>query len=482
MSKSEIEFNSLFYPKTIAIVGASKNKIGGSKYYFALLNSGFIKDPSNVFLINPKFTELHGQRVYKSLHDPDLPKPIDLVIIAVPAPVVPKVVVECDGVAKFAVIYSSGFGEAGRKDLDVELKAAIESNTMTRFIGPNCLGIINPYSKLSIYPNWELYPGNISYIAMSGGTMARLYFFLISLNLGFNNVISIGNTYDLSISDFIDYFNEDEKTKTIALYLESITDGRRFMKTAQKTTPNKPIVLWKGGRSEKGIKAAFSHTGGLAGSNEVWIAMCKQSGILLADHFELFLDLTQIANIRPITPHNLNVAIVVCGGGLGVEFTDVFESQGLNIPDLSVETKEKLSAILPPVNTNFNNPVDLGEYGYHPAMFAKALKIVMQDENIGSVVFVREPERFKLISKLMEIPDPQQMTIDSLKVIISEFNKPIFCNPSANSARIEDYQDRHSFELDMIEAGIPIINYATNIPKIIMQLYYYGRFLKNSKK
>ena len=474
------DFTPLFYPKSIAIIGASKNKLGGSKFLMALQSSGYIEDGGKVYLINPKFQELFGFPVFPNLMDSNIPKPIDLAIIAVSAKFVPSIVKQCNKICKFAVIYTSGFGESGNIILDNDLKDAIAS-VDTRFIGPNGLGVLNPYSKLAIYPRWGQSKGQISWVAQSGGTMARLYLNLGPMNIGFHNVVSIGNAYDISITDLLTHFHLDPITKTIALYLESIPDGREFMRIAQAITPTKPIVLWKGGQSIRGVQATLSHTGGLAGSYEIWKAMCKQSGIMLADHFEFFQDLVKVVSLRPNVPKNLNVAILVAGGGIGVEFTDMFEKMGLTIPDFEPQTITGLKELFPPVNTSFNNPIDLGEYGYDPRLFAQAFKLVLADRNISSVVFVREPERFNIISKMLDIDDAGQMTIDSLAKIIQTTDKPVFCNPSPNRNTVEAYEIRYNFQLQMIKAKIPVIEIPTNIPKIILQLYDYGKFLESRK-
>jgi acyl-CoA synthetase (NDP forming) len=484
MSETNNSFHSLFYPKTIAIVGASENPIGGIKYLQAMRLSGYLADGGQIYLINPKYKELQGLPVYPDLADPNIPQPLDMVIIAVSAPHVPGIIRSCHNRAKYAIIYTSGFGESENRDLEIELRKAMEESNV-KVIGPNGLGILNPLSKVVVYPKFPLCKGDeqhlISYIAQSGGTMSRFYIYLGSLGLGFHNVVSIGNAYGISPTELIQYFATDEKTTTIALYLESIVNGREFMQTAKKITPLKPILLWKGGQSDRGIKATFSHTGGLAGSYKVWQAMAHQSGIIMADHFELFADLGQVIHIRPICPENLNVAIIVAGGGIGVEFTDVFERNGLNIVDLSPETQAALAKQFPSINTNFKNPVDLGEYAYVPSLFSAAMKIIMKDPNIGSVVFVREPERFGIISAQLGIEDPQKETIDGLVKILKKFPKPVFCNPSTNSESTEAFAARNSFQIEMIKAGIPVINYIQNVPPIIKELYHYGRFLSRTK-
>jgi acyl-CoA synthetase (NDP forming) len=473
-----IKFEPLFYPKTIAIIGASENKVGGIKYYFAMKSVGFFEKGGKMYLINPKLKELFGEPVFPSIDDPAIPNPIDLAIVAVPAKFVPDVIRKCHNRVKFAVIYTSGFSESGFDDIDRDLKLAIKESNVG-VIGPNGLGIISPAGNLVIYPKIPLFEGNISYIAQSGGTATRLYIYLGYIGIGFRNVVSIGNAYGTSPQELLEYYNEDPGTKTIVLYLESVKNGRKFMETAKKITPKKPIILWKGGQTERGMKATFSHTGGLAGSFSVWQAMAKQCGIMMADHFELFADLVQVTNIRPIFPKNLNVAVVVAGGGIGVEFTDLFEKNGLKVPDLSERTQKRLGKLFPNINTNFQNPCDLGEYAYIPAMFTEAMGIILKDENIGSVVFVREPERFDIISANLNVANPQEETIMGLVDVLKSYPKPVFCNPSANADTESAFKARNDFQKQMIKAGIPVVNYITNIPKIIQQLYQYGKFLEH---
>ncbi len=484
------EFRPLFYPKSVAIIGVNKNPAGGLKYYRALSGDGYLpseKYPENeynrnnkIYLINPKYADegLFGLEVYSSLDDKRIKKPVDLVIIAVSAKHVPEALEQCNGKAKFAVIYTSGFREAGEEELDIKLRDTI-ARIDTRVIGPNCLGVINPYSGLSVFPGWLMFKGGVSYISQSGGTMARLFLYNSTIGIGFNNVVSIGNAYDITINELLKYFQDDDMTEVVALYLESIDNGREFFKITRQLSKQKPIVLFKGGQTDTGNQATFSHTGGLAGSYKSWQALAKQNGIMLVDHFELFADMVQVATIQPIPPKNLNVCILAAGGGIGVEFTDNFVKAGLKVPELSQKTQEELAKSFPPVNTNFKNPCDLGEYGYVPTLFAKAMKIVLADPNIGSVVFVREPERFPILSANLGIEDPSKLTIDSLKRVLKRADKPVFCNPSPNKDTKESYALRKEFKDAMVAAGIPVIDYFINIPEIIKQLYNYGKFLNS---
>jgi hypothetical protein len=145
---------------------------------------------------------------------------------------------------------------------------------------------------------------------------------------------------------------------------------------------------------------------------------------------------------------------------------------------------QALGEVFPDVNTNFKNPIDLGEYGYEPRLFARAMRIVLNDQKVGSIVFVREPERFRIISKLLDIPDPQKMTIDSITEVLKEGNgstKPVLCNPSANKESVDMFTARWEFQKAMIQAGLPVINYIANIPHVLNELYQYGLYLERNR-
>ncbi len=481
--QSNPDFETLFHPRSVAIVGASESPAGGSRYLLAMQSSGFTDKGGKVYLVNPKYKgkELFGVPVYGELRDPAIPKPVDIVIVSVPAKFVPQVVRDCQGLARFGVVFTSGFMESGNETLDKELRDAIFSGR-TRWIGPNCLGVLNTESRVAIYEELSMIPGNVSFVAQSGGHMMRSIMFLSSLGIGFNSALSIGNAYDVSPSEIIDYYSRDGKTKVVAMYVEAMKDGHRLMEIAKQVTWEMPVIIWKGGSSERGKLAAASHTAGIAGSFDVFKGACKQNGVIWADHFELFLDYIQTAAIRPKFPRNLNVGIVAAGGGIGVEMTDSFVSLGLNVPDLHPMTQERLAKLFPGINTSFKNPVDTGETGYFPDKFAAALKLVCEDPNIGSVVFVREPERFPLLGKMFGLKDPERQTIESLRTIAAESPLPMFCTPSANSDETQNFQHRHEFQVKMIQAGIPVVNFMPNIARIIKRMYDYRQYLVKRKK
>jgi len=316
---------------------------------------------------------------------------------------------------------------------------------------------------------------------MSGGNTGRLTTWLVTQGMGINNAVSIGNSIDLTATDFINYFREDPKTKVIALYLESVPNGRKFMKALKAATLKKPVVLWKGGQTEVGQKATVSHTGGLAGSYEIWKSMAYQTGSFLADYFEMFADFVTCLSLDYYLPNDENVAILVCGGGISVEYADMCIKAGLKVPELSKETQNKLAEVFPSVNVSFRNPLDLGEYGYVPHYFDKALRIVAKDPNISSILYVREAERFILFQDVIGIPNMDQLTIKLLIESSKIIKKPLFCSMSPNGQELEHYEPRFNFKVAMLKNNLAVVDLVPHACELIKQMVRYKRYLDAHK-
>ncbi|MEX2683685.1 MAG: CoA-binding protein [Candidatus Sigynarchaeota archaeon] len=490
MSETPIDFTPLFYPKTMAVIGASTNPVGAVKYVKAHLNSGIKIFPVNS---NPKYTELEGLPVYRSVVDikPD----IDLAIIGVPKEFVPGVIDDFQRkVVKFAVIFTSGFKESGRDDLEKAILAKIKS-VKTRFIGPNCLGVYHPKGHLTYFPSFTAGPelaGNVSFISQSGGHTAKTNLYLITRGVKFAKTVSIGNAIDVSPDDFLPYFKEDPDTAVVAYYIESSRNGKLFMDRLRSITPVKPVVIWKGGQGSVGNTATASHTGELAGNYRLWQAMAKQSGAILAEDFDLMADLLTMFSFKLPLPRSNRIAIVACGGGNAVETADIFEAGGFKIPELQEETKKKIGKFIPDINSSFTNPVDLGEYGYVPDYFANAVDIVARDPNVDAVVYIKESSRFPMfsINFLMSAEEYEAKTIKTL-VSINEKNKtegrniPLYLNDPLISESLESFQWRVSFRDKLAALGIPVFNRVDVLMKAIKKAHEYQKFLddiKNRKK
>ena len=236
-------------------------------------------------------------------------------------------------------------------------------------------------------------PGSVGGFSQSGSFVDYLVWFLATKGLRFSSIVSCGNECDLAAEDYLEFLGQDEQTKTIVAYMEGVKDGRRFFEVAREVGRKKPIILWKGGSSEQGARAAASHTGALAGSSNVWDAMFKQTGIVNVTSVEEVVDLAVAFERLPL-PKGPRVAIISGQGGTGVGTADNCWAMGLELPRLSGRTTARLKEVLPPVGTSVGNPTDTGVASLlDPGLYAKAIEIVAEDEGIDMILVDRLPFR-----------------------------------------------------------------------------------------
>ncbi|MBI4830731.1 MAG: CoA-binding protein [Candidatus Lindowbacteria bacterium] len=346
----------LFEPKSIAFIGASRNP---TKWGFlVLMNLVLGGYKGSIYPINPKEKEILGLKAYPSISA--VPGTTDLAVIVLPAPQVARVIRECKGKTKVALVITAGFGELGpeQKKMEDEVVQAARSSGI-RVVGPNCNGVMcsNPASMYALMPSYFPQPNTLSMASQSGNVGGIMLRMSILRNCGFGKYVSTGNEADLHVEDYFEYFMNDPGTDVILSYVEGLRDGKKLMKVARALTPHKPIVMIKGGRTPAGSVAASSHTGSLAGSDSVFSAMCKQSGIILVNDIDELFDVGLALKRQPL-PLGNRVAILTTGGGLGVLCSDVCHNIGLDVVTLGDETIKRLDAVLPPW-WNRGNPVDL---------------------------------------------------------------------------------------------------------------------------
>ena len=348
----------LFSPKSIAVIGASNRQgsVGRAAFTNILLN----EYTGTVYPVNPKEHSISGVRAYPSVLD--LPETVDLAVVIVPAPIVPSVVEESGkkGV-KGLVIISAGFKEVGPDGAELERQvSAIAQKYSMRMIGPNCLGVINadPAVKLNAsFASGMPVEGSIAFASQSGALGEAVLDYASGENIGFSKFISMGNKADVNENDILEYLRTDPMTKVILLYIEDIIDGRKFVDTVSRVTEAKPIIAVKAGVSPEGAKAASSHTGALAGSDEAYNAILKQSGVIRVESIIDLFDYARAFAKQPL-PRGNRVAIITNGGGPGIMATDASVRYGLQIAQFSDATKNKLRSGLPK-EASVNNPIDL---------------------------------------------------------------------------------------------------------------------------
>jgi acetyltransferase len=384
------KFDHIFNPITVAVIGASD-----SDGFSQALMGTKIRD--NLFLVNPRYKELHGKRCYASILD--IEGEIDYVVIAVPALLVPRVLVGCiEKGVKTVHIFTAGFSETGskeRKILEDEVREIAKGKVS--LIGPNCMGICCPKSGLTFVPDILTEEGPVGVISQSG-TFAEQFLSIGKLrNVKFSKVISYGNAIDLDCPDFLEYLTHDPETKVIALYIEGTRDGKRLKAALTEAAKLKPVLALKGGVTEHGQRAASSHTGSLAGSPEIWSSLFKQAGAIQVGDFDELLDTALALSCVPL-PAGKGTAIITNSGGFSVLETDLCVKAGLEVPQFTQETIAELRKMVPIAGTSINNPLDAWPIYYNKpgttGTLADAIKALSHDKNIHAIVLHFDEVRY----------------------------------------------------------------------------------------
>jgi len=434
-----------FKPKGIAIIGASANPTKGGHFILNNVMKGF---NAGVYPVNPGYSDINGIKCYPSVLQ--VPDPVDLAIIFVPAAFVPKVLRECAqrGI-RGAMIESGGFAESGEQGKQLQDRIAkIHRETGIRIWGPNCMGLVDAVQGLVfsfVLPAiWEkgLDPGNVSLVVQSGMLSAGFLIDIMSNGImGISKVCSIGNKADITEGDILEYLIDDADTGVIGLYLESIPDGQKFIDLCRRS--EKPIVVLRGGKSRKGAEAAMSHTASLAGNGAVISGALTQAGAVEAHDFKQMMDLCRsLANYPDIAAKDSRrVAILTMSGAAGIVSADFIEEHGLAVAELSAGTVEALKEIYPgwmPVS----NPVDLWpaveRHGRKKA-YTKAFEAVCADPGVDALLFhgFVGGEAFR--------PD-----ISNLAEMAKRAGKPMFGWVMGKRS------EAHNLQLQAKKAGLPI--------------------------
>ncbi len=436
------EIGKMFNPRSVAFIGASA-QLGkwGNMLMTNVLAGGY---EGEVYLVNPKADIIAGRRVYKTIND--VPGLVDLAIVTVPAVQALQLIPELKlkGI-RYMLLISSGFGEVGPEGRELEktlIRTAAEAGVSV--LGPNTMGICNPHIKFYCVgtPCWPR-AGSIGLLSQSGNLGTQLMAFAEAEGIGIRSFCGSGNEAMITIEDYLRTSALDDVTKSIILYVESIKDGKRFFRTAQKVSRRKPVVLLKGGRTSAGSRAAASHTGAMASNIRILNAACRQAGVVLADQPMDLLDLSAAFSSLPL-PRGKRIAIMTLGGGWGVVTTDLCVENGLEVPHLTDEVIGQINQILPPYWSK-ENPVDLvGEMGAD--IPSKVLEILVRWDGCDAVIHLGVVGRLRLIDTMVKAAR------DSGQEIKQELY----------DAGLKMYQDseaevfQHSAEL-MVKYGKPVL-------------------------
>jgi acyl-CoA synthetase (NDP forming) len=383
------ELEPVFYPRSIAVVGASSDDAkSGTQFLRALVRAGY---QGSIYPVNRSGGSSYGLPVYTDLGS--IPGPVDYVILAIPRDGVLSVLDDCAAKRVKAVqLFTAGFSESGT-ETGLRLEKEITEKARRggfRLIGPNCIGVYNPSMRIPYGPLDRIgEPGSVGFISQSGGHGGRFVELGLERRINFSKIVSFGNGADLDCVDFLEYFAADPETKIIGAYLESVSRGRRFLELVHEVSTVKPVVVWKGGRTEAGAETAASHTGALSSSYSVWRAAMVQARAIAVESLEEVAD-TVVALETLGSAVGRRIAIVSGlgggGGGESVLGADACTGQGLEVPRFGDETRRQIGALLPKAGTILRNPVDLG--GIMPSLpvLERIANLIFADENVDVVI------------------------------------------------------------------------------------------------
>ena len=376
-------------PRAVAVVGASRQPGTIGAMLVANLKAGRFLGP--IYPVNPHAQEIAGLRAYPTVSS--IGAPVDLAMIAVPAPAVEQVVEDCARAGvRGVVVISAGFAEASAagKEAQQRLLALVRASGM-RMVGPNCMGVINTDPAISMNATFaptQPAPGNVGVLSQSGALGAAVLDLARSLNIGISSFVAVGNKADVSGNDLLAYWAEDPGTAAIVLYLESFGNPRKFARVAPEVARVKPIVAVKSGRSAAGRRAASSHSAALANLDVAVEALFEQAGVIRTDTLEQLFDVVALLATQPVTA-GPRIGVVTNAGGPGILLADACEARGLALPELGAATRETLRGFLPP-EAAVANPVDLIASAT-PEHFARAIEIVGADAEIDALVVIYIP-------------------------------------------------------------------------------------------
>ncbi len=348
----------IFHPRSIAVVGTPSGDPHGGNFLRSLRATGYDSGHA-LYPVNPRGGVIGGLPAYPSLLD--CPGPVDHVISQVPASAVPALVEQCvEKGVRTLHLFTAGFSETGDPERAEAEQSAVSRavGAGIRVIGPNCMGIYVPEERISFTGEPPTEPGSVFLLSQSGVNAADTIFRLAAVGLRYSKVVSYGNGADLTAHDFLDYAADDPQTEVVAAYIEGVSDGPAFARALRRCARLKPTVILKGGLTEAGARAANSHTGSLAGSRQVFEALCRQAGALRVESMAELRDVLLALTTSARRVRGPGVGVLSSGGGFAVLSSDAIAQAGLEVPELPEETRHALSRLVPIAGTSVRNPVD----------------------------------------------------------------------------------------------------------------------------
>ncbi|MFZ0450268.1 MAG: CoA-binding protein [Desulfatiglandaceae bacterium] len=465
-------------PKSIAFYGASNNFSAMGTTQFSYLKALGFDGP--LYPIHPKLDEVQGLKAYKSVLD--LPEVPELAVMVLPTRVVPEMMEECGkkGV-RHVVIVSGGFNEVGGDGVDLQGRIVdIARRYDMRFLGPNCIGVVNSYHKLNttFFP-YDIAPGFIGMASQSGSFVTQMFDYLGRFGLGFSSAVSVGNEANMDIVDCLKYLAACPNTKVIALYIEAIRQGRAFLEAARAITPHKPIVAFYVGGSETGKRAGFSHTGAMAGPDRLYDGVFRQSGIIRARSIEELFDFCWVLGACP-SPNGNRMVIQTHSGGPGAAAADACGRAGLQLPSLSSQTREKIGPYVPHTGS-INNPVDLTFTKNPLDYFSSIPKVLLEaPETDGLLVYFLVPTQ-TVRRTLESLGVPEDQVVAQSENIIEQQSIAVSALPRDHHKPLIGFSLRTRDDLfiaKLQDRGIPVLSSPERAARAMGALAQHARWCR----
>ncbi len=460
--------DKVFNPGSVAVIGASEVPGKASERRTrSLLEGGY---RGEVYLINPKRTQLFSRKAYPSILDID--KPVDLVMIVIAPHLLASAVADSiKAGAKGIIIITAGLGETGDEGKRIEAELLNEAaRAGTYIIGPNCSGMFSASAEMNLLGIPPLKKGSLSVLAQSGNVIDSLTHYARMRDLGFSRIISAGNAIGVRFHEYLSYLADDPDTRVILAYLEGIKNGDEFVAVARETVKTKPIVLIKTGRTKAGVRAAASHTGSLAGDDLIVDAALRQAGIMRVYNIDELFDVSQAFLTCP-SPKGNRVVILSEGGGDNAIAADNAEKHGMEVPVLSEITQEKMRPFLLG-GMPASNPIDYGGTAEeNPHMITECVNVAMQDDQVDGVFITGFFGGFKEIIA-PHIGALEEQTCRELVDLVKRYQKPLFVHTSFAREPMESLQILRS-------SGIPVMDSSERTAQCLSALM---KFAMNQEK
>ena len=383
--------DDIFHPRSIAVVGASAGPLNIHSQMF-LDNLLHFEYAGKVYPVNPKFDQISGLKAYPSVRD--IPGPVDLVTSLIPAAATPQLLKDCVAKKVKAVqLFTAGFDETGEQEgskLQEEL-VRIARRGGVRIIGPNCVGIYCPESRISYAADFPREAGKVGFVSQSGGYTYLAVRMGAARGLRFSKVVSYGNASDINESELLEYLAHDPDTEIIAAYIEGTRDGQRLLRVLTEAAAEKPVIVIKKGRTEAGSRGTRSHTGALSGNDTVWDAALRQAGVIRVEDVEELVDVLVAFLFMPV-PHGRRAAVLGAGGGASVRASDECEAGGLTLPPISGEVKTELTRIIPLAGSMLRNPIDVLAEPHGDTMWVPVLRALDSWDEADMLLWHFSPE------------------------------------------------------------------------------------------